>query len=102
MTPPYDVPIHKVTIIKDSILDSIFHKDELAVNSYHHQAVKHVAENAEVMAISEDGLVEAISIKGQSFSIGVQWHPEFSYLTSDDSMKLVQEFVDACGIKQKS
>ena len=102
MTPPYDVTIHKVTIIKDSILDSIFHKDELAVNSYHHQAVKHVAENAEVMAISEDGLVEAISIKGQSFSIGVQWHPEFSYLTSDDSMKLVQEFVDACGIKQKS
>ena len=66
------------------------------VNSYHHQAIKELADGLEAMAISEDGLVESIEIKNQKFAIAVQWHPEFSYDSSDDSKKIMQAFVDAC------
>ena len=66
------------------------------VNSYHHQAVKTPADVVEVMAFSEDGLVEAVSVKNKKFAVGVQWHPEFSYEVNEDSRKLVQAFVDAC------
>ena len=96
MAPPYDVPAHKVCITENTLLSKILDKEMIEVNSYHHQAVKNPAERVEVMAVSEDGLVEAISVKGQKFAVGVQWHPEFSYQVNEDSMKLVQEFVDAC------
>lgn len=44
----------------------------------------------------DDGLVEAIEIKNHRFAIAVQWHPEFSYEVSKDSISLIQAFVDAC------
>ena len=66
------------------------------VNSYHHQAVKDISPSVTKMAISEDGLVEAIEIKNHRFAIAVQWHPEFSYKVSKDSINLIQAFVDAC------
>jgi gamma-glutamyl-gamma-aminobutyrate hydrolase PuuD len=43
------------------------------VNSWHHQAVKRLAPGFQVLAFSEDGLIEAI---GNSLALGVQWHPE--------------------------
>ena len=96
MEPPYDVAAHKVRIVENTILSEILREGTIEVNSYHHQAVKSPAKRAEVMAVSEDGLVEAISVKGQKFAVGVQWHPEFSYQVNENSVKLVQAFVDAC------
>ena len=96
MAPPYDVPAHKVCIMENTVLSKILDKEMIEVNSYHHQAVKSPAESVDVMAVSEDGLVEAISVKGQKFAVGVQWHPEFSYQVNENSVKLVQAFVDAC------
>lgn len=96
MTPPYDRKAHDVTVLEGTQLAGIIGAGSHAVNSYHHQAVRNVAPNVEVMATSEDGLVEAIAVRGKTFAIGVQWHPEFSYETSKESMLLVQAFVDAC------
>ena len=96
MTPPYDREAHKVTILPNTILAEIFGAGILPVNSYHHQAVKKLAPGVTKMALSEDGLVEAISVDGQKFAVGVQWHPEFSYENNQESVKLVQTFVDAC------
>ena len=80
----------------DTVLAEILGAGELPVNSYHHQAVRDLAPGVTKMAISEDGLVEAISVDGQKFAVGVQWHPEFSYENNAQSLKLVQAFVDAC------
>ena len=44
-----------------------------------HQAVKDVADELKVMAVSEDGLVEAVELPEKRFVWAVQWHPEFSY-----------------------
>lgn len=96
MIPPYDRVAHKVTVLADTVLADILGEGELSVNSYHHQAVREVAPGVTTMAVSEDGLVEAISVDGQKFAVGVQWHPEFSYENNAQSLKLVQAFVDAC------
>ena len=96
MTPPYDREAHMVNVIPNTLLAGIIGEGEHAVNSYHHQAVKCVAPGVEVMAVSEDGLVEALSVRNKSFTVGVQWHPEFSYKRSEESMKLVRAFINAC------
>ena len=38
--PPYDVPVHSVTLTVGSPLWALLGKDTLAVNSLHHQAIK--------------------------------------------------------------
>ena len=96
MTPPYDRTAHRVDVLEDSMLADIIGVGVHEVNSYHHQAVKTLADSLEIMAVSEDGLVEAASVKNKKFMVGVQWHPEFSYEVSDDSIKIVQAFVNAC------
>lgn len=95
MSPPYDEPIHTVIIKKDSILEHILQTREYKVNSYHHQAIKDLAPNLEVLAYSEDGLVEAIRVPNKKFILAVQWHPEFAYKKDKASLRLIQAFVDA-------
>ncbi|MCR5788871.1 MAG: gamma-glutamyl-gamma-aminobutyrate hydrolase family protein, partial [Lachnospiraceae bacterium] len=41
--PPYDVPIHSVTVVADSPLYECLKTENILVNSYHHQAVKEAA-----------------------------------------------------------
>lgn len=95
MNPPYDRAVHNVKICKGGSLEQILKKDNIGVNSYHHQAVKELADGLFVEAVSEDGLVEAVSIPAKKFFVGVQWHPEFSYLSDENSVKIVKKFVEA-------
>jgi putative glutamine amidotransferase len=46
------------------------------VSCHHHQALARLAPGLEVTGRAEDGTVEAVEVPGQSFAIGVQWHPE--------------------------
>lgn len=46
------------------------------VNSLHHQAVSTPGERLRVSARAADGVIEAIEATGDTFAIGVQWHPE--------------------------
>lgn len=96
MMPPYDRKAHDVEVLEGTLLADMIGAGIHAVNSYHHQAVRNLAPSVEPMAISEDGLTEAIVVQGRTFAMGIQWHPEFSYETSLDSMLIMQAFVDAC------
>ena len=96
MSAPYDRPAHKVEVLENTRLAQIIGPGTHEVNSYHHQAVKELAPGLEKMAVSEDGLIEAISVKNKKFAIGIQWHPEFSYETNEESLKLIEAFVNAC------
>jgi len=53
-------------------------KDTFLVNSWHHQALKDIANNINIIARSFDGLPEAaiIDTKIHPFMIAVQFHPE--------------------------
>jgi len=64
---------HKIKIDTKSFLYDIYQKQEIEVNSYHRQAIRKLAPNFQVVATSEDGIIEAIQDRN---IIGVQWHPE--------------------------
>lgn len=91
--PPYDVPCHTVTVLEGSPLHKLLGKDRIKVNSYHHQAIRDLAEGLERMAVSEDGLTEAVRACGKQFIWAVQWHPEFSFRKDEDSQKIFHAFV---------
>lgn len=96
MTPPYDRTVHKVGIRKDTPLYDLWKKNLKAVNSYHHQAVKRLGKDLTSMAISEDGLIEAVYAPAKKFIWAVQWHPEFIFRKDDDQLLLLQKFIKSC------
>lgn len=88
---------HKVTIKKNTKLYDILRVDEISVNSFHnyHSTVNQIYN---INAISEDGIIEGIEYPGNTFNIGVQWHPEISYEFDDNSKKIIDAFIDACRV----
>lgn len=95
MTPPYDRVCHYVSILKDTPLYSMLGKENIGVNSYHHQAVKTLSNQLKPCAVSEDGLTEGIYMPDKRFIMAVQWHPEFSYTKDENSLKIVKAFIDS-------
>ena len=67
---------HNIQFPEESVLTDIFGKDEIRVNSSHHQSVKNLGKDAVVIAKSSDNVIEAIQIPEEYCNIGVQWHPE--------------------------
>ncbi len=65
--------MHPIHIEKDSFLEKCYGSEIIEVNSFHHQAIKNVAKNFKITAVSSDGIVEAIEYEN---ILGVQWHPE--------------------------
>mgnify|MGYP001371244566 FL=1 len=48
------------------------------VNSLHGQAIDRVADGLRIEAVSEDGVIEGVSMPGSpGFVVGVQWHAEY-------------------------
>lgn len=68
-----DGSMHKIKIAPNSFLSEVYNQEEIEVNSYHRQAIRKLAPNFDIIAVSEDGIIEAI---GDKNIIGVQWHPE--------------------------
>ena len=95
-TPPYNIPVHDVNIKKNTPLHDLLQRDILAVNSYHHQAIKILAHDLDVMAFSTDGVIEAVYMPSHKFVWAVQWHPEFSYLNDACSRAIFSKFTEAC------
>lgn len=73
---PSSYGTHTINIDKGSLLYEITGCTDVAVNSFHHQAVKDVAPGFIVIARSKDGVVEAIQKKDSKRVLGVQFHPE--------------------------
>jgi putative glutamine amidotransferase len=75
----YDQNLHEIEIEPGSRLSVIYPGTVRArVNSIHHQAIDRLGSDVVVEARStEDGMIEAIRVRGSSFVAGVQWHPEF-------------------------
>ncbi|MCC8159898.1 MAG: gamma-glutamyl-gamma-aminobutyrate hydrolase family protein [Oscillospiraceae bacterium] len=96
MSPPYTDTAHYVNIKKPSPLYDLLCTERLGVNSYHHQAIKKLGDNLEILAESEDGLIEAAAHTGKDFVWGLQWHPEFDFHINKNSLKIFKAFVDAC------
>ena len=89
------IPTHSVKIFPGTKLHQILGKEDIKVNSFHHQALKRVPDTAEVSGRAFDDVVEAIELKDYSFGIGVQFHPEMLQEKDEDMKKLFRALVEA-------
>lgn len=87
------LPSHDVKLEKDSLLYGFFEKDTLAVNSFHHQAVKEVPAGFRVTAVAPDGIIEGMESTSFRPILGVQWHPECFILENDRTMMPIFEWL---------
>lgn len=94
--PPYNLPVHDVNICFDAPLRTLLRRDRIAVNSYHHQGIRELSPQLSPMAYAPDGLVEAAYSPKHYFLWALQWHPELSYITDENSRKILRAFVDRC------
>jgi putative glutamine amidotransferase len=46
------------------------------INSFHHQALGDVPDSLQVVATSDDGIIEAVYAPESAYAVGLQWHPE--------------------------
>ncbi len=91
---PRTEPGHTVAVARGTLLHAIVGRDELAVNSAHHQAAGSVGPGVVISARAPDGVIEAIEAQHLRFCLGVQWHPEYRLSEGDDA--ILRAFVDAC------
>lgn len=91
----YEFPIHDVKIERHSLLYKIIQEDCIRVNSIHHQGISELSPRVMGSAWSADGLIEAIEIRGMTFGLAVQWHPEFLFQKDGHALNLFKALVTA-------
>lgn len=95
----YDAHAHEVRLEPGSGLARLYGETgPRRVVSIHHQAINGLGRDLQVEARSvDDGVVEAIRMKGDSYVCAVQWHPEFHGGRAGflDGGKLLDEFLAA-------
>jgi putative glutamine amidotransferase len=91
--------VHNVDVRPASQLRGILGAEEIAVNSFHHQAIKDLAESLAASAVAPDGVIEGIESKESKshFLVGVQWHPEEMTEKHAPMRKLFESFLQAAG-----
>ena len=90
---------HPILITPGGALDRLTDgAREVMVNSLHAQAIDRPAEPLFVEALSDDGVIEAVSMPtAKGFVLGVQWHPEGREpLKWPLSQAMFAAFGDAC------
>jgi len=91
--PPRVASLHNVTIDKKSNLFDIIQKEEIEVTSLHHQSIDKLADGLSIVAKSADDVIEAIEFKGESWFIGIQWHPEYTSVEDSDQQMIFDKFI---------
>ncbi|HET7564519.1 MAG TPA: gamma-glutamyl-gamma-aminobutyrate hydrolase family protein [Gemmatimonadaceae bacterium] len=91
-----DARSHDVEVAPASRLALILGTTQLAVNSFHHQAVDRIAEGLRLTAWSSDDVVEGVEWDGTDWwAVGVQWHPEELVATNEPwDRELFRAFVE--------
>jgi putative glutamine amidotransferase len=93
-----NVPVaHMATIEPNSELARIVGKQELPVNSSHHQSAGKIGDGLRVVAqCPADGIIEAIEgTNPDHFVLAVQWHPERSFDDDSPSQKIFAALIEA-------
>lgn len=90
------VQTQKILVEKDTPLSRMANgSDTIMTNTFHHQAVKKIADGFLPMAWSEEGICEAIYNPDHKFLMGVQWHPEIFWQNDETATNLFKEFIAA-------
>jgi putative glutamine amidotransferase len=66
------------------------------VNSSHHQSVEHVGDGLAVVAVADDGVIEAVeSTSNDHWVLGIQWHPERGFDEDELSKAIFRGLIQA-------
>ncbi len=85
--------VHDVRILEGSRLRRLLGKESVAVNSFHHQAVRDLGTGLQATAWAPDGVVEGVEDPSKRFLVGVQWHPESFWRESEGFAPLFRGLV---------
>jgi putative glutamine amidotransferase len=91
----YEIHQHKIHAQKGGLFERLNMPTEFPVNSLHQQGVDKLGAGLHVEGISEDGLIEAVSVPGKRFIFGAQFHPEGDFWLNPTSKTLFDEFARA-------
>lgn len=89
---------HRIEFEEESLIARLItNKNDVRVNSHHHQAVGKLGKNLRSTAWAKDGVIECIEdTREDRFVLGVQWHPELSWKTDTLSKNIFESFISAC------
>lgn len=85
---------HRVTLNNKSKLIKAFGREDIDVNSYHHQAVDRLGKGLKETAAAEDGVIEGIEHNDYFFVLGVQWHPEMMCEVHEEQLNIFRLLVE--------
>ncbi len=71
------LPRKRIHVLPGTRLHAVLGLSRVRVNSLHHQAIDRVAAPLAVAACDRHGIIQAVDIEAGTFTLGVQWHPEF-------------------------
>ncbi|HEV2474666.1 MAG TPA: gamma-glutamyl-gamma-aminobutyrate hydrolase family protein [Chthonomonadales bacterium] len=91
-----EITSHEICIAAGSRMEQIAGSRTMETNSFHHQALRRIAAGLRVTARAQDGVVEAVEDPTRTFLLAVQFHPEDTAPSQDQSARLFAEFVRAC------
>lgn len=95
-TRPHYTGPHPVNIKPGSFVYDALKTERTEINSFHVMYTDVIGEGLEVVAISDDGIVEAVQHKEKKV-FGVQWHPEKNcYIENSPEMKIFENFIECC------
>ena len=89
---PNEDYVHEISI-NDGILKNILNKDKIKVNSRHNYKVEPKS-YFKIDAVSNDGVIEAISFPEFKCIVGLEWHPED--MDDENQNKIFKYFISKC------
>ena len=87
---------HEVNIRKTTPLYELIGKERMIANSFHHQAIKDLGKDLEIMAVSDDNIIEAVFLNNDRYLRAYQWHPERIWDKDDCNRLIFEDFLGAC------
>ncbi len=87
---------HEVVVVEGTPLHTLTGSDRMRANTFHHQAIKELGRGLKIMALADDGIIEAVYGEGERYLRAYQWHPERLHYTDEVNMRIFTDFIDAC------
>lgn len=88
-------PSHDVSVTPNSLLARTYGAETIAVNSFHHQAIREIAPGLEIDGHATDELIESVSYPESAWVLGVQWHPEMMFQRHEEHLRPFSALVAA-------
>ena len=87
---------HEATVLEGTPLAELIGAGRIRINSFHHQAIKRLGDGLCTMAVSDDGVIEAVYREGEQYVRLYQWHPERLIGSDAAERAIFSDFAEAC------